>query len=181
MYLPIILDLVKRKSSDGVSISTWITNVASFSLALIYPIKKKFALTTYIEIIALHIQSFIILGLICFYERKVNEFLIGSGLFALAMGLLFSLDMSVSLLSSLQILRLGLDGYSLIPQILMNFKNGLFSYNEITALMSGIGNAMRIFTTLQLVKDPLVLAGYVTGFVSNAILLIQFFLYGRKR
>jgi hypothetical protein len=96
------------------------------------------------------------------------------------MSLLFTRELSPSLLSSIQIFRVAIDGYSLLPQILMNFKNKAFSYNELTATMSSAGNAIRVFTTLQLVQDPLMLVGYIIGLLSNLVLLAQFFWYGKK-
>jgi mannose-P-dolichol utilization defect protein 1 len=177
MYIPIILDLLRKKSAEGVSIATWATNVASFSLALIYPLKKKFAISTYIELLALHIQSCLVVTIICFYERKFKELLLGSCLSAALIALLFSQNLSPKLLSCIQIVRLILDGYSLLPQIFINAKNHTFSYSIFTALMGAFGNGIRIFTTLRLVKDPLILSGYVIGFISNVILLAQYILY----
>ena len=177
LYLPIILDLVRAKNADYLSMETWVMSFASFSLALIYPLKKKNALISYIELLALHIQSYIILGIVCAYKQKMREFLCFSSVFALVVFGIFSTHIPPSILSIIQLLRLALDGYSLVPQITKNFSNQLFSYNELTAVMSATGNGMRIFTTLQLVKDPLVLSGYIIGLVSNLILLLQFFLY----
>ena len=40
-----------------------------------------------------------------------------------------------------------------------------------------IGSATRIFTTLQEVDDPLILYGFVAGFVLNAVLAAQMIYY----
>lgn len=174
MYLPIMLDMVAKKSASGVSVETWSMNVVSFTLALIYPIKKKFPLSTFIEVLALHLQSCITLGLICFYNKTMIKLFIVSIIFASTAVLLFIQNMPPTILSSLQIFRLFLDAYSLIPQILMNFRNRSFSYSVITATIGAFGNSIRIFTTMQLVKDPLVLSGYVIGLLSNLVLLFQY-------
>jgi mannose-P-dolichol utilization defect 1 len=177
MYLPIMLDMIAKKSASGVSVETWSMNVVSFTLAMFYPIKKKFPLSTFIEVLALHLQSCVILGLVCFYNKKTIEFFIGSIIFASAAGLLFIQEVSSKILDLLQIFRLILDASSLMPQILMNFRNRSFSYSVITATIGAFGNSIRIFTTMQLVKDPLVLSGYIIGLLSNLILLFQYFLF----
>lgn len=177
LYLPIILDILKSKNVEGVSVATWVTALASFSLALIYPLKKRFAFSTYIELVALHIQSFIILGIICTYKLMLKEFIMGSILLGSVIAVVLVSNIPPSILSSIQIVRVILDAYSLIPQIVVNYNNKMFSYNEITAMLSVIGNGLRVFTTLKLVKDPLVLAGYVIGVASNLILLLQFVMY----
>lgn len=177
LYMPIIVGLLKKSSAEGTSLATWVTSLASFSLALIYPIKKKFALSTYIELIALECQSFIIVCIICKYKNMLKELFLGTFVLGAIVVALLTQELSPSLLSSIQILRVALDGYSLLPQIIMNWNQKAFSYNEITALMSAVGNGIRIFTTFQLVKDPLVLIGYIIGFLSNSVLLLQYFYF----
>ena len=180
LYLPIIVNILRIKSVEGISVATWISSLASFSLALIYPIKKKFALSTYVELIALHLQSFFIVGLICVYKNLLKEFFIGSFAFISCVSILIISPISPRLLSSIQIVRLILDGYSLLPQIILNFKTKSFKYSEITALLSAFGNGLRVITTLELVKDPLILTGYVIGLLSNIILLSQFIYFKKK-
>jgi hypothetical protein len=46
--------------------------------------------------------------------------------------------------------------------------------------MSMGGNLIRIFTTIQLTKDPLVMSGYCLGFATNLILLSQVIFYNSK-
>jgi len=177
MYLPLILKIVKAGNADGFSLQTWMTTVASFSLALLYPIKRKFPLSSYIELLGLQAQSIVILGLICFYSSRLFEFFLGMGLLSSIFSFIFSRDLSPRLLSSIQVLRLALDSYSLLPQIFLNFQNSLFSYSEITASMGLVGNAIRVYTTSVLVKDPLLLSGYVIGALCNLVLLAQFLLF----
>ena len=88
--------------------------------------------------------------------------------------------MSSSILLIIQIIRILLDSFSLLPQIYLNFKYHIFQYNEYTAFMSSISNGLRIFTTLQLVKDPFMfIIIYILGITSNIILLFQFLFYGK--
>ena len=178
LYLPILVDIIKRGNTRGVAMQTWIANAASFSLALIYPIKKKFALSTYVELLALGLQSFIILATICFYNGLLKQFAVGAILTSSIMFLIFTKEIPEQVLSSIQICRVTIDTFTLLPQILLNFSAKSFRYSLITLGMSIIGNLMRVFTTMQLVKDNLVLAGYLFGLLNAFILLVQYFVYG---
>lgn len=178
LYLPILVDIVKRGNTKGVAIQTWIANAASFSLALIYPIKKNFALSTYVELLALAVQSVIILTTICFYNGLMKEFAAVAMLVSSLMYLVFRREIPEKILSSIQICRVTLDTFTLLPQILLNFSAKSFRYSIITLSMSIIGNLMRVFTTMQLLKDNLVLAGYLFGLLNAFILLTQYFVYG---
>lgn len=177
LYLPIILSILKAGNADGISIATWISNCLSFSLAMLYPIKKGYPISTYIETIGLNAQAFVVLGLACWYKGIFTQYLVGASAVIAAFGLTLTRPIPDKVLSSIQATRVAIDGYSLLPQILLNYQQRKFSYSEITASASAVGNLIRVFTTLTLVKDPLVLAGYVMGAASNLVLLLQFFFY----
>ena len=180
LYLPIIVGIVRRGNAHGVSIQTWMATVLGFSLALIYPVKMKYPLSSYFELVNLVVQSVVILGLVCFHSNLLLEFVGGMGLLAAVAGLLFTRDLSPKLLSGIQMVRLALDSYSLLPQIILNMEKASFSYSALTASMGTGGNLIRVYTTLVLTKDPLLLAGYIIGAASNIILLVQYWLYGSK-
>jgi len=70
---------------------------------------------------------------------------------------------------------------ALIPQVMMNHRNKSGGqWSPITAGLSASGCAVRIFTTLQLTKDKLLLFGFAAGFALNAALLSQILYYGKK-
>ena len=179
LYLPIILSILRAGNADGISIATWISNCLSFSLAMLYSIKKGYPISTYVEVIGLNAQAFVVLGLACWYKGIFTPYLVGSSAVIAAFGLTLTRPIPDKVLSSIQATRVAIDGYSLLPQILLNYQQSKFSYSEITASASAVGNLIRVFTTLTLVKDPLVLAGYVMGAASNIVLLLQFFFYRR--
>lgn len=180
LYLPIFLDLIHKGNADGMAIQTWMSSFTSFTLALLYPVKKGFPLSTYVEILALQVQSFIILGTICYFKGFVRRFVVGSCAVLGFICLLMKRELPETVLKSIQSIRVVLDSFTLLPQLHMNFCTKSFRYSEITATMSLIGNALRIFTTLQLVKDPLVLIGYIFGTTWNVMLLLQFLYYGKE-
>jgi hypothetical protein len=61
-----------------------------------------------------------------------------------------------------------------MPQILMNIRRG--DSGELSMISTGLsvaGNAARVFTTLVLVKDPLILATAASQLLLNGVLLWQ--------
>lgn len=62
VYLPILLSLLKKKSADGFSVATWVFNLLGITLAVIYPLKKGFPMSTFVELVLLVVQSTGILG-----------------------------------------------------------------------------------------------------------------------
>jgi PQ loop repeat len=62
VYLPIVISLLNKKSADGFSVATWVFNLMGITLAVIYPLKKGFPMSTFVELVLLVIQSTGILG-----------------------------------------------------------------------------------------------------------------------
>ena len=179
VYLPILLSLLKGKSADGFSAQTWVFNLLGISLACVYPIKKMFPLSTYVELILLAVQSIGILGLICYYQQLTKEYLAFMVVFALAAFATTVTAIPSKVLQATQMAAILVCNYANIPQIILTFRRRKASWSPITAGMSMAGNLIRIFTTFQLAAgDKLILGGYVLGFTTNAILLAQVLIYG---
>ena len=82
------------------------------------------------------------------------------------------------LLAVLQVWATSLLMVSLIPQLYLNYsRKEPGQYSPVTAGLSVLGNSIRIFTTLTLTKDPLLLLGFALGFSLNATLLGQILFY----
>jgi hypothetical protein len=68
---------------------------------------------------------------------------------------------------------------ALLPQLWLNARRrSSGGWSPVTAGLSAAGNALRVFTTLQLTRDVLLLAGFLAGFAVNAALLAQIAMYG---
>ena len=178
VYIPIVV-AVLQKRAVGFSAQTWVANLAGISLACIYPIKKAFPLSTYVELVLLVLQSVGILGLICHYQQLTLPYLAFMAAYVVAAGAALMLPISSRMLQLTQLAAILVCNYANIPQILLTFRTKQASWSPVTAAMSAAGNLIRIFTTFQLAgADPLVLGGYVLGFATNAILLGQTLFYG---
>jgi hypothetical protein len=122
VYAPIVLNLLKTKDSKGFSLQTWIFNIVGLSLSVLYPFKKGFPVSTYLELIAISIQSVAILGLICFYRggEIFQKYLLSMAAFTSVMGAVcLSREISPFFLSLIQIFAIFLCNYANIPQIIL--------------------------------------------------------------
>ena len=64
-----------------------------------------------------------------------------------------------------------------MPQILLNHRQRATQWSPVTAGLSVLGAATRVFTTLRLTKDALLLAGFAAGLLLNGVLLAQILVY----
>lgn len=178
LYVPIIGNLITTKDSSGYSVSTWVLNVLGSMLAIAYPVKRRFPISTYFEMISSLVQGVLILGLVCRYQGLSTQYLQGIapliGLFAVFVAYDKASD---HLLKTLQVAAIIVCTYANIPQIVLTFQQRRASWSAITAGLSTIGCIIRIFTTLQLTKDNLTLLGYSLGLTTNVILLSQIVWY----
>lgn len=181
VYLPIIINLIKAKSADGYSVETWIFNLIGLTIACLYPFKKGFGVSTYVEILAIAIQSAGILGLICFYQQKFKEYLIGMAAFAASCTFICVSKVPTNFLNWMQVAAIIVCNYANIPQIVLTFQTKKATWSWITSAMSMAGNLIRVFTTIQLTKDTLVLSGNALGFLTNLILFLQVFIYKKTK
>lgn len=178
VYTPILITLLKRGNAVGFSIATWVYTLIGMLTAIAYPMKKGFPISTYLEIVGAAVQSLVILGVICFYDAKLQEFAIGVTALAVVFGTFLKVkDIPPHLLGLVQIAASLVANYANVPQILLTFQTKKASWSGNTAFLSIAGCLIRILTTIQLTKDPFVIAGYVLGVITNGILLAQVIIY----
>ena len=177
LYSPIIIDLLKKKSADGYSTQTWIFSIFGLLCSILYPFKKGFPISTYLELIAVSIQNVGILGLVSLYKGKLREYFVAMMLATTAVYFTFTATISSEILSYILTLSIISCNYALIPQIYLTFQTKKPTWNPITSFLSMSGCLVRIFTTVQLTQDKLTLVGYIVGFLQNLTILLQFFFY----
>jgi mannose-P-dolichol utilization defect protein 1 len=179
VFTPIIFHILNAKSSQGLSIETWILNVIGISLAAAYPFKKKYPVNSYIEFVILSIQSIIIVGLLCHFNNQHLYFLSGMALYILAGFTILNKEPNPILMSSMQITAVTICNFATVPQIILSYRTKTSVWSRATAALSIGGNFIRMFTTLKLTKDPLFLFGPFVGALTNGILLLQSYLYSK--
>ena len=117
--------------------------------------------------------------LVAHLQRRLRTpaFAVGSGVYA-CLCAAFLRGLPAWALSALQLTATISVTGALIPQLLLNARRrSSGGWSPLTAGLSAAGNAVRIFTTLQLTQDPLLLGGFVAGFAVNAALLAQIYVY----
>lgn len=177
VYSPIIFTLLKAKSAEGFSVDTWKYSLVGLTLAILYPFKKKYLLSTYAELLCVLVQSIGIFGLISHYNQQMTSFFQFMFCYLAVCVPLILLPLSAKVLSTIQLIAILVCNYSNIPQILLTMRTKTTSWSGTSALLTTAGNFIRILTTLQLTKDPLILAGFLLGFVTNLTLFIQVLIY----
>jgi hypothetical protein len=123
---------------------------------------QGYQFNTFGEVVACWLQDVILVALV-FRDRRTPLWAVGGTAAALAAGCAFLLSPAcpAALLASLQasniaIMALG----SRLPQILLNMKRGNAGMLSVTTcVLNVLGNAARIFTTLVLTGDLLMLGG----------------------
>ena len=119
VYFPIVIKLLTSKSSDGLSLQTWIFNLLGLSLSVYYPFKKDFPISTYMELITVAVQSFFILFLVCFYRGLTSQYLLGVSLFSVVAVAMSIAKVPSSVLNFFQVVSILLCNYANVPQIIL--------------------------------------------------------------
>ncbi|KAJ1623784.1 hypothetical protein T492DRAFT_599312 [Pavlovales sp. CCMP2436] len=176
LYLPIAATIVRTGKADGLSVATWALNVLGFAAALVYPIRKGFPLSSFFDTISLTAQSVLILVLVVAAAgdrartlKLAGALVVGglgcAALIALAPGWSLVLVQAAATASMT---------VALLPQIYKNARSrSSGGWSRSSALLSTVGNGIRVFTTVTLTGDRLLLAGFCAGFTLNAVLLAQ--------
>ncbi|KAJ9605041.1 hypothetical protein H2200_010431 [Cladophialophora chaetospira] len=178
--VPQIIKLVKSKSSEGLSFTSYLLETASFVITLAYNIRNGFPFSTFGETAFIAIQDVVISVLILAYSGQTPA----AGAFVAAVGAAaYALLGSDSLISDAQMVTLqagagGLSIASKVPQILAIWQQGGTGQLSAFAVFNYLfGSLSRIYTTLQEVDDVLILYGFIAGFALNAVLAAQVLYY----
>ncbi|CAM1504723.1 Fc.00g023140.m01.CDS01 [Cosmosporella sp. VM-42] len=177
--VPQILKLLKSRSAEGVSFLSYLLETSAYLISLAYNFRNGFPFSTYGETALIVGQNVIISVLVLNYSGRASMAALFVAALAGSIGLLFAenvLDMQA--LSYLQACAGVLGVASKLPQILTIFQQGGTGQLSAFAVFNYLaGSLSRIFTTLQEVDDKLILYGFVSGFVLNAILALQMVYY----
>ncbi|PBK80850.1 mannose-P-dolichol utilization defect 1 protein [Armillaria gallica] len=175
--VPQIILVVKSRSAQGLSLGTYVLETLSYCITLLYSLRNDFPFSTYGENLFLTIQNALITQLIVFYspnpQGKIT--LISAGLTAFISTLYY---LPTEILSYLQIATLPLSLFAKIPQITQNYQSKSTGQLSAFAVIAQVlGCIARLFTTMQEVGDPVVLAGFALALVLNSVLGAQLWMY----
>ncbi|KAL3131157.1 PQ-loop repeat-containing protein 3 [Trebouxia sp. C0009 RCD-2024] len=174
--VPQILRMNKNKSAQGVSLTSNVAELVAYTINVAYNLRWGYPFSSYGEVVACWLQDVVIVGLIVRFNaiRGWKPWLgtAGFGVFLWAVmsgvcghEVLYGLQAS-----TVAIIALG----GRVPQIWMNHQRGNSGELSIaTCILNLAGNLARVFTTLVLTKDKLIMAGTALGVVLNSVLLAQ--------
>ena len=157
--------------------TSFLSELAAYIITVAYNTRFNYAFSTWGDVLMSTFQHAGIVGLIFHYNTSVARTTKVAAVLSLTAGtaFLFSPACNVATLKVLQassVLLLALGGR--MPQILLNLRRG--NSGELSIFSTGLsvaGNVARIFTTLTLVGDPIILAAASSQLVLNSILLFQ--------
>lgn len=183
LYTPIAVRIVRQGSAEGLVLLTWWLKVAAYGCTDIYNISNDYPVSTYIEALVVSVEVIAILLLVAIYQKKVNlQFFFGavSLTTAIIWGLTAAPPEAIALAQgSSTILNIG----ALLPQIKQNAdRRSSGGFSPITASLACVGCGIRLFTVVTLSNsDPLLLAGFASALILNAVIFGQIVYYGVVR
>jgi mannose-P-dolichol utilization defect protein 1 len=181
--IPQILTIVRNKSAQGLSLTSYILETLSYAITLSYNLRQNNPFSTFGEIMFISIQNVIITLLILYFGRQFG--MMGVSVIGLAL-LIHCLNSEALvpsvLLSSLYAATIPLSLASKIPQIYTNFKNKSTGQLSVFTIINYFaGSAARVFTTMTELDDPLMLFGSLLAAGLNGVLVLQLFAYWGKK
>lgn len=177
--VPQMLKLVKSKSAEGVSFLSYLLETSAYLITLAYNVRNGFPFSTFGETALILGQNVIISVLVLNYSGRAGAAAVLVA--ALAGGLAALFAENVVDRKALSYLQAGaglLGVASKLPQIVAIYQQGGTGQLSAFAVFNYLaGSLSRIFTTLQEVDDKLILYGFISGFLLNAILALQMIYY----
>eukprot|EP00227_Mantoniella_beaufortii_P022089 CAMPEP_0197576806 /NCGR_PEP_ID=MMETSP1326-20131121/1680_1 /TAXON_ID=1155430 /ORGANISM="Genus nov. species nov., Strain RCC2288" /LENGTH=335 /DNA_ID=CAMNT_0043139779 /DNA_START=167 /DNA_END=1170 /DNA_ORIENTATION=+ len=167
LFTPMIARVWSKRSADGLSVSTWALNLAGFAAGTIYPFSRGFPIAQFGDAAALTAQSAVLLAMIVVMRGilTVPQLCVCYGAFGAVCFALVSGIAPAWALAGLQAASTLMLTGALLPQIAMNYRNkSAGEWSAASAGMSTAGNAVKVFTTVQLAGgDQVLLAGFCLG------------------
>lgn len=184
--VPQIVKLVKHQSAEGLSFTSYVVELLCYTITVSYNLAKGYAFNTFGEVWALWVQDVILVALMVHLSRMDLRAAACGGIgFVALCAWLFQGGCSAAVLDTLQLTTIATMALgSRLPQIILNLKRGNAGMMSVTTcLLTVAGNIIRLYTTIVLTKDSILLVGVVIQAFLNSVLLYQSWqtLVGRQR
>ena len=187
LYSPIAIRVLRTKSAEGLTISTWWLKLSSYTCTDVYNLRNGFPISAFSESLVITVEAAVVLGLVAFYQgRTVQTCVLAVIYFIVTSWALFapsSLGPTDEMIAFAQEFSIVLNVVALLPQLKQNFEQkSSGGYSPITASLASVGCTIRLFTTLELANgDPLLLANYGVALALNLSLLLQIIYYATQK
>ncbi|KAH9868357.1 hypothetical protein J1614_007429 [Plenodomus biglobosus] len=177
--VPQLIKLLNSQSSEGLSFLSYLLESSAYLISLSYNVRHGFPFSTYGETALILVQNIAIASLVLKYSGNGIGIAgwIG-GLIAGGAALFNENWVGDERLNLLQATAGVLGVAAKLPQIMTIFiEGGTGQLSAFAVVNYLLGSLSRIFTTLQEVDDPLILYGFIAGFVLNLVLFLQMMYY----
>ncbi|KAJ3037792.1 hypothetical protein HDV00_001293 [Rhizophlyctis rosea] len=183
LKVPQILKIVNSGSAKGISFSGYLLETLAFAISLAYNWRGGNPFSTYGELAFIYVQNILITLLILSYSKRyLGLILLALSLGAFSYALVTPSLISTNLLTTLQMSTIFLSIGSKLPQVWGNFvAKSTGQLSAITIFLQFAGSAARVFTTLQEIDDPVLLASNVIAFLLNVVILVQVIVYRKAK
>ena len=184
MKLPQVYSIIKAKSGEGISISSFVMEIFCYAVTYCYCHGQGYGLSTYVENLFLLIQDIIIILSTLYFAKQLkdNKVYIVGGVFVVSFIVMFIgiiPDVIMELLNASTTIMFMV---SKLPQIIQNYKSkNTGSLSLITTLGLFVGNLVRIFTSLSGTDSLSLLLSFIIAGALNLIIVIQIIMYGDKK
>jgi len=154
----------------------------SCSINFAYNYRSGNPFITYGETLFLTLQNLVIVGLVGLFRKQGMQLALLVGVYAILMSGLVYPDLypiDGVWLNYLQVATIPISAASRLPQIMKIWSSGRTGQlSIITVFMTALGSMARLFTTLnETGHDQLLLVGYGTSALLNAIIALQMVWY----
>ena len=159
---------------------SWWLKLCSYTASDVYCISRGFPISTFVETVVITVEAALLLGLVGFYQRRLDWSFLALGLLFVVSTTWALTDAPIETLAFAQAGSTLLNTAALLPQINLNYQTkSAGDYSPVTAGLACTGCAIRLFTTTRLADgDILLLAGFALGLGLNALLLAQIIYFG---
>lgn len=181
--VPQVIKIVDSRSAEGLSYPAYLLETIASSITFAYNIRANNAFSTYGETLFMTVQNVVITLLILLLNRKIIGFFLTMIAYSFfSFGLYTPALVDVKMMAILQASTIPIFVASRIPQILQTYSNGhTGQLSALTVLLVWLGSVARVFTTMQEVKDSLLLVGFCSAAFLNTIIAGQMVYYWRSK
>eukprot|EP00250_Pteridium_aquilinum_P009793 c18940_g1_i1 orf=285-980(-) len=181
--VPQIYLIIKNRSVQGLSPTSFELEVVGYTFALAFCVSKKLPFSAYGELSFLLVQALIIVGLIYNLTPKLG---LGSwvkaAVYCAFAPTILAGGLDPLLLEGLYASQHAIFFFSRIPQIIKNYQTkqtGQLSF--LTSLMNFSGSLARLFTSIQASAPTSMVVGSSLGIITHGILVSQIWLYKKAK
>ena len=179
--LPQILLLLQSGRADSIAPSMFVLENIGYTVSWAYNQRHGYPFSTYGESVFLLLQGFVLVLLVFRINGQLNAAFAACTAAYLAFAVSLFTVAPDSALSALQSLSIPLFAASRLPQIASNWRHGSTGQLAfLTTALNALGSLARVFTTVQEVQDPLMLAGVCVSSLLNGVLLLQMLWYWNR-